>query len=426
MSSPTIIPGLVLNPRTPENPVRYPASPHPCRAAAFSRSVSPIAGPRIVEVPEDPQEVLEDSVHSGGHATSLHLSEDLPERDPAPSIHDGGSNNGDGGDGGSNGSGGGGGGAGPPPGPPAVHPEVAPEVPAVPVVPVFQEVHPEAPLVVHLAVAPEAPALIMDTIWTFQDAINVFSTRPAAPPPRSNQSNLRNLDTFDGSDLAKLSSFLTQCYLHFAERPQDFPDDDDRILYIVSYLRGSAQQWFSPNLYDPTIIPVWDGNFTVFIQELTLNFGGSSTKSPKLRTDAMLTSILRLGLGNKLDFLVLHTVSSAARTNPFAEEGWELLPMSFSPNEEIEDHEGILTADLNEYMQVQHFPVYISVGPTLAVFFQHDDSSPMKTLDSVCICLFPTSLILRIQLPYMPPSNQTLVEAPGLGEYLSVGGVSLS
>ena len=121
---------------------------------------------------------------------------------------------------------------------------------------------------------PEAnEALIMDTIRTFRDAINVFSARPADLPPRSNRSNLRNPDTFDGSDPAKLSSFLTQCYLHFAERPQDFPDDDDRILYIISYLRGSAQQWFSPNLYDPTIIPVWDGNFAVFIQELTLNFG---------------------------------------------------------------------------------------------------------------------------------------------------------
>ncbi|KAJ7778775.1 hypothetical protein DFH07DRAFT_795964, partial [Mycena maculata] len=132
MPSPTTIPGLVLNPRTPENPVRYPASPHPRRAAAISRSVSPIAGPCIVKVPEDPQEASEDSVHSGGHAASLHLSEELPERDPAPSIHDGGSNNGDGGDGGGNDGGSGGGGAGTPPGPPGGPPGGGPGGPGGP------------------------------------------------------------------------------------------------------------------------------------------------------------------------------------------------------------------------------------------------------------------------------------------------------
>jgi hypothetical protein len=42
---------------------------------------------------------------------------------------------------------------------------------------------------------------------------------------------------------------------------------------MISYLRGTAQQWFAPNLYDPTSVPAWDGNFPVFVQELTMNFG---------------------------------------------------------------------------------------------------------------------------------------------------------
>jgi hypothetical protein len=54
--------------------------------------------------------------------------------------------------------------------------------------------------------------------------------------PRSTKSNLRNLDTFNGSDPANLNLFLTQCYLHFAERTQDFPTDDDKILFMISYL----------------------------------------------------------------------------------------------------------------------------------------------------------------------------------------------
>jgi hypothetical protein len=85
--------------------------------------------------------------------------------------------------------------------------------------------------------------------------------------------NLRNPDTFDGSDLAKLNLFLTQCYLHFAEYMQDFPTDDEKVLFMISYLQGTAQQWFAPNLYDPTAIPAWDRNFLIFVQELTMNFG---------------------------------------------------------------------------------------------------------------------------------------------------------
>ena len=111
----------------------------------------------------------------------------------------------------------------------------------------------------------------METVTMFRDSLQIWNR--SAQAPRSNKLNLRNPDLFDGSDPAKLHPFLTQCYLHFAERQQDFPEDDDKILFIMSYLRGTAQLWFSPNLYDTTAVPTWDGNFPLFIQELTLNFG---------------------------------------------------------------------------------------------------------------------------------------------------------
>ena len=111
----------------------------------------------------------------------------------------------------------------------------------------------------------------METVTMFRDSLQIWNR--SAQAPRSNKSNLRNPDLFDRSDPAKLHPFLTQCYLHFAERQQDFPEDDDKILFIMSYLRGTAQLWFSPNLYDTTAVPTWDGNFPLFIQELTLNFG---------------------------------------------------------------------------------------------------------------------------------------------------------
>ena len=93
----------------------------------------------------------------------------------------------------------------------------------------------------------------------------------------STRSNLKDPDTFDGDNPAKLRPFLTQIYLHFAERPRAFATDDDKIIYTLSYLRGLAAEWFTP--YDNVLggaqltRPHWDGNFALFVQELIINFG---------------------------------------------------------------------------------------------------------------------------------------------------------
>ena len=106
------------------------------------------------------------------------------------------------------------------------------------------------------------------------NAINQYNVTATAAP-RSTHSLLKEPKTFDGSDPNKLAAFLNQCYLIFADRPQDFPEDDDKIYYVRSRLRGTAQQWFEPNLYDqtPGPPPAWDGNFSAFIRELSLHFG---------------------------------------------------------------------------------------------------------------------------------------------------------
>ncbi|KAF7363217.1 Reverse transcriptase domain-containing protein [Mycena venus] len=116
-------------------------------------------------------------------------------------------------------------------------------------------------------------ALFTSTLVGLNDALNCYANQSFAP--RSNCSLLRNPDTFNGSDPSKLCSFMTQCYLHFAKHEQDFPTDDDKILFTLSYLRGTAQKWFEPNLYDPTpgAILAWDGNFLLFVKELTDNLG---------------------------------------------------------------------------------------------------------------------------------------------------------
>lgn len=104
----------------------------------------------------------------------------------------------------------------------------------------------------------------------FRDAAQAFNQPQGAP--RSNRTNLKAPDTFDGQDPTKLRSFIVQCVLHFAERAQDFPSDDDKIFYAMSYLRGKAQEHFAPMIHDP-VPPVWDGNWDLFAQELHNCFG---------------------------------------------------------------------------------------------------------------------------------------------------------
>ena len=78
---------------------------------------------------------------------------------------------------------------------------------------------------------------------------------------------LREPDTFDGSDLKKLRTFLLLCKLNFRDRPDLFPDGTTKVNYVLSYLKGSALECFEPGLLDPTM-PAWASNFDLFVTEL--------------------------------------------------------------------------------------------------------------------------------------------------------------
>jgi hypothetical protein len=99
--------------------------------------------------------------------------------------------------------------------------------------------------------------------------------RNSVAPPRSTRTSSHAPDTFDGSDPSKFATFMSQIYLHIAEHPQDFPTDDEKIFHIWSYLRGTAQQWFQPDIFADRLAPIlhWDGNWELFVQELATNVG---------------------------------------------------------------------------------------------------------------------------------------------------------
>ena len=98
-------------------------------------------------------------------------------------------------------------------------------------------------------------------------------------PPHSNQSernNVRDPDQYDGSDTTKLRSFFAQLELVFKARPRTFATEEKKVTYAISYLKGTALQWFEPYLLEGSNSanpPVFMTDYEAFQEELSLNFG---------------------------------------------------------------------------------------------------------------------------------------------------------
>jgi hypothetical protein len=84
-------------------------------------------------------------------------------------------------------------------------------------------------------------------------------------------------DTFDGADPSKLESFIFQCNMYLATRSADFPDDEARVTFAMSYLKGSPQDWFQSEIShvasEGGILPEWFSSYSHFLAELKRLFG---------------------------------------------------------------------------------------------------------------------------------------------------------
>ena len=82
-------------------------------------------------------------------------------------------------------------------------------------------------------------------------------------------------DTFDGSDPHKLCTFLVQCELNFQDCLKAFQTDCMKVVFMQSYLKGIALEWFELDLLNsnPAFHPLWTNDHVVFINDLKANFG---------------------------------------------------------------------------------------------------------------------------------------------------------
>ena len=86
------------------------------------------------------------------------------------------------------------------------------------------------------------------------------------------QARVRELDQFDGSDTRKLQPFLTQYLLNFCDHPDTFSDDSAKVTYVLSFLHGTALDWFEPTLTSGRYAP-WLTDYSTFVSKLQNNFG---------------------------------------------------------------------------------------------------------------------------------------------------------
>jgi hypothetical protein len=90
----------------------------------------------------------------------------------------------------------------------------------------------------------------------------------------SSSTKVKEPETFDGTNPNKLREFLVSCSLVFSDRPDSFKKDEKMVRYVISYLKGSALDWFEPVLMgDIGDIPDWLYNYNAFVRELTDHFG---------------------------------------------------------------------------------------------------------------------------------------------------------
>ena len=97
-----------------------------------------------------------------------------------------------------------------------------------------------------------------------------------APKPRS-AIKPRVPDIFDGADTSLLDNFIFQCSMYISARSSDFPDDESRVTFVLSYLSGTPLDWFQTELShaisDRGNLPLWFRSYPEFISELRRLFG---------------------------------------------------------------------------------------------------------------------------------------------------------
>ena len=89
--------------------------------------------------------------------------------------------------------------------------------------------------------------------------------------PKTINTSMKQLDTFDSSDPKKLNNFILLCNLYFRNNSA-YSDGGAKITFALTLLRGTALEFFEPLLMsnDPL---AWENDWEEFVKLLRSQFG---------------------------------------------------------------------------------------------------------------------------------------------------------
>ena len=113
------------------------------------------------------------------------------------------------------------------------------------------------------------------TFLTTLQGINTFLSQP--PTMHSTKLHLKEPPTFSSTNPEKLCPWLIDIAMHLSNCPDDFPMDEKKVNFALSFLTGVAKDFFSPDIFMAlqdlfTCAPPWRNDFHKFIQVLLENF----------------------------------------------------------------------------------------------------------------------------------------------------------
>ena len=121
-------------------------------------------------------------------------------------------------------------------------------------------------------VEPDQPVTLAQTLELLAKKLS----GPTAQKPHS-AVKPRNPDSFDGSDPNKIETFIFQVSMYISTRSADFPDDESRVAFALSYLKGTPLDWFQTEISHAMShggkFPSWFSSYPGFLAELQRLFG---------------------------------------------------------------------------------------------------------------------------------------------------------
>ena len=102
-------------------------------------------------------------------------------------------------------------------------------------------------------------------------ALTLLAQSLSAPKKNSERTKVWEPDIFDGSDTHKLQPFLVQCTLNFRNCPDAFSTASAKVTFALSYIKGTALNWFEP-LLTSGLNQAWLDNYSNFVLKLRKNF----------------------------------------------------------------------------------------------------------------------------------------------------------